>query len=169
VPCDLKEGTRQGFTSGSLQGRITAALFLLFFDGPDKAFRNIPLGRGTDPRFLLLGVEIELLIELLEAATQAFHHLLGFLADVSQLTIGEAGEICDKDLAVIPQGQKGGSDIAAAGIGVAAQGTVRGNGTGGTTAAGHPPRITYKCSRRLRAERHLKQPYKQQNLEQKDI
>jgi hypothetical protein len=88
---------------------------------------------------------------------------------MGELAIGEAREVSNKDLAVVPQGQEGGPDIAATGVGLAAQGTIGGNRSSGAAAAGDSPGVTYKCSRRLRVERHLKQPYKQQNLEQKEI
>ena len=169
MPGNLQEGAGQGFTGGRLQGGIGPPLFLFFFHRTDEALGDVPLGGRTDARFLLLGVEAELLLELLKAPAEALHHLLRFLAHMGELAIREPRQVGHEHLAVVPQGQKGGTDIATAGVGLAAQGTVGGNGTRGAAASSDAPGITYKSRRRLRVERHLKQPYKQQNLEQKEI
>ena len=134
---DLQEGTRQGFTGGRLQGRIGAALLLLFLNGADEALGHIALGGGPDAGLLLQGAELQLLLQLLKPPSEAVEHLAGLLAHMGQLAIGEARQIGHEHLAVVAQGQVGRADAATSGIGIARTlRAVGGHRSGGTAATG---------------------------------
>ena len=91
-------------------------MLLFVLHRPDEALGDIPFGRGADDRFLLELGQVDLLLKFVDAAIQAFQHLPGFPHHIAELAIGEAGQVGDKDLAVVPQGQEGGPGTAAHGL-----------------------------------------------------
>jgi hypothetical protein len=104
VAGQLQEGSGQGLTGGGAQGGVASAQFLLLSDGSEKPFRHIPLGAGADDRVLLELVQERLGVELLQASVEAVEDFLGFLGDMGELPVREAGQIGHIDLAMIPQG-----------------------------------------------------------------
>ena len=105
----LQEGAGQRLAGGRPQGGIAAAQLLLLGDGRQEALGHVPLRAGADARVLFGLAEQALLLEFGQAAVEAVENVLGFLGDVGQLPIGQAGQIGHVDLAVIAQGEKGGA------------------------------------------------------------
>jgi len=137
VARDLEEGSGQGFTRSGLQGGVGAALLLLLLHRPDEPLGDITLGGGPDLGFLLLGAELQGLLQLLEPAQQALEHLTGLGPHMGQLAIGEPWQIRHEHLAVVAEGEECGPHVVAAGVGLAwALRTVWRHGPGRAAAAG---------------------------------
>ena len=141
----LQEGAGEGLAGRRPQRGVAAAQLLLLGDGGQEAFGHIPLRGGADPGVLVDLAQGELVAQFLEPSIEAFEHLLGFPSDLTQLAIGESGQVGHIDLAVIPQGEESGplpaaaafsraADVAKPGAGLL--GTLGWNGTSGAAAAG---------------------------------
>ena len=108
----FQEGPGEGFAGGGPQGGIVAPQFLLFTNGAGEALGDIAFGGGANPGVLLGLGEERLDIEFIEPPGEAFEHLLHLFGHVGQLAIGEAGQVGHVDLAVVTQGQEGGTHAA---------------------------------------------------------
>jgi hypothetical protein len=62
---------------------------------------------------------LQLLLELLEAAADAFKHFAGFLTHVGELPVREPRQIGNEHLAVITEGEEGGPNAATTWVAIA--------------------------------------------------
>ena len=103
---DFQERAWQGFCSGTPQSRVIAPLFLFILDGPDEAAGDVPFCRRLDQGVAILERLTWLLFEFGDAPFKTGQHLLGFLVNMSELTIGQIGHICHKHFSMVPKRQK---------------------------------------------------------------
>jgi hypothetical protein len=82
---------------------VFAATLLLLADRPQKTFGDIAFGARPNDA-VVVGVAAQLLLEVSDAALEAFGHIGGFAANVLQLTIRHLRQISDKHLAVVGKG-----------------------------------------------------------------
>ena len=126
----------QGFASGGLQVRVLAATLLLLANGPQETVGDIAFGARPN-NAVVAGIAAELLLEIGNAALQAFKHISRFTTDVFKLAIRHLRQIGHKHLAVIWKGQIGRTrTTAVVTLSSEALRAIRGNRTSGTTATG---------------------------------
>ena len=113
---NLQEGAWQRFIGCVTHRWVVPTVFLFVVDGPQETMGDIAFGAGLDQ-----GVAFGLRaggssFQLADPPFEAGQHLLGLLADVGQLAIGEVGHIGHKDLAVILESKKCGTGALSADV-----------------------------------------------------